>query len=77
MTRKYVCRDCGWMGTPAKVNPAGNLLTLLLLTLLFVLPGILYLLWWKYDGVYVCRQCGSLKLGLLVEESVKKRGTIR
>lgn len=62
MARRYVCRYCGWEGIPARVNPAGNLVTLFLLTLLFILPGILYLLWWKYDGINVCRQCGSPNL---------------
>jgi curved DNA-binding protein CbpA/predicted RNA-binding Zn-ribbon protein involved in translation (DUF1610 family) len=58
--RYYVCQHCGFEGR-AKLKLRGNFLTFLLLSVLFVLPGILYVIYTlASDDRAVCPECGKV-----------------
>lgn len=60
-TQEFVCLNCQNRGKPEYVSE-GSPLVAMALTLLFVVPGLLYICWQFFNRFPVCAVCGSQKL---------------
>ena len=58
MTMKKYCTSCGHVAHPVPVKK-GSSTTSFFLTLLFLLPGIIYMIWRSNSGHEACPSCGS------------------
>lgn len=56
--KEYICSNCGTVGKP-KVTYQGSSLISILLLLLFVLPGLIYMIWRDTTRKEVCKECGG------------------
>ena len=56
---EIICRNCGHVGEPEQSN-RGHVLISLLLLCLFIIPGIIYIVWRRSDPHLRCERCGSI-----------------
>jgi len=56
--KKHICGQCG-RKVNARLEQKGNLLILIILLLLFIVPGIIYFIWMVSGRRYVCPKCKS------------------
>lgn len=57
MSASVVCTNCGHHGPP-RAESKGNLWLGIVLLLLFILPGVLYMIWGMQE-TNVCALCGD------------------
>jgi hypothetical protein len=55
------CRNCHYEGKPVYLWD-GSYLTLLILTVLLIVPAIVYVIWLYWGRVPVCPACGAKNL---------------
>lgn len=54
----YICRACGHRGVPES-GKGGSAWILLILLMLYIIPGVIYWLWRRGTGYKSCPACGS------------------
>ena len=57
----YLCTTCGWQGTPKK-KEKGSILIALILLCLFIIPGVIYIIWSISTEHNTCPKCGKAML---------------
>jgi len=61
MAKEYICRTCGSIGKPKRVNK-GYFWAEIFLWLCFLIPGFLYTLWRTFNKFNMCRSCKGLEV---------------
>jgi len=61
MLKKYICLDCGHIGS-AKNRKRGSVFMTIFLLCLFIFPGILYILYRMFGKTKRCRSCNSARI---------------
>jgi hypothetical protein len=52
----WYCANCGTIAPPERMGK-GSILVALLLLCLFIVPGLIYLIWWQMSKEWRCPKC--------------------
>jgi hypothetical protein len=72
MGKAICCTRCQSVGLEKFVR-SGSIRVGLLLLLLFVVPGVLYFLWYLFEGHWGCSTCGSRQVVSLLDPQLTYR----
>lgn len=56
--KKFICRECGYIGRKKSIRPGSTFIELILI-LTAVIPGVFYQLWRNSGKKEICPQCNS------------------
>jgi hypothetical protein len=71
MEKPVYCTRCGTVGRQ-KFFKRGSVLTGLLLLALFIVPGVIYLIWYLFEGYWGCSACRAREI-ISIDSPVAKR----